>query len=254
MDFASGGFVSGNIIVTSMLIAALVAASLKARILDKNGIIAAALLGFFVGCLGHWTWLLLLLCFLLTSHIATKWRFEEKSERGLNESSDGHRGWINVAANGGMPALVTLIAFVAEDWESGLWLFAAAVAVATSDTWASEIGCLDNRVRMITTLKPCEAGTNGGFSPNGQIAAAVGGILIAVSALLANIIMFSTTGVYEPLICASAVAGLGFLGCQIDSVLGAVLENRGFLNKGSVNALSIITGVAIMWFGLGTPT
>jgi uncharacterized protein (TIGR00297 family) len=253
MDFASGGFVSGNIIVTSMLIAALVAASLQARILDKNGIIAAALLGFFVGCLGHWTWLLLLLCFLLSSHIATKWRFEEKSERGLNESSDGHRGWINVAANGGMPALVTLIAFLAEDWESGLWLFAAAVAVATSDTWASEIGCLDNRVRMITTLKPCEAGTNGGFSPNGQLAAAVGGILIGVSALLANIIMFSAS-VSEGLACAAVVAGLGFLGCQIDSVLGAVLENRGLLNKGSVNALSIIAGVALMWFYLGTPT
>jgi uncharacterized protein (TIGR00297 family) len=253
MDFASGGFVSGNIIVTSMLIAALVAASLQARFLDKNGIIAAALLGFFVGCLGHWTWLLLLLCFLLSSHIATKWRFEEKSERGLNESSDGHRGWINVAANGGMPALVTLIAFLAEDWESGLWLFAAAVAVATSDTWASEIGCLDNRVRMITTLKPCEAGTNGGFSPNGQLAAAVGGILIGVSALLANIIMFSAS-VSEGLASAAVVAGLGFLGCQIDSVLGAVLENRGLLNKGSVNALSIIAGVALMWFYLGTPT
>lgn len=253
MDFASGGFVSGNIIVTSMLIVALVAASLQARILDKNGIIAAALLGFFVGCLGHWTWLLLLLCFLLSSHIATKWRFEEKSERGLNESSDGHRGWINVAANGGMPALVTLIAFLAEDWESGLWLFAAAVAVATSDTWASEIGCLDNRVRMITTLKPCEAGTNGGFSPNGQLAAAAGGILIGVSALLANIVMFSAS-VSEGLACAAIVAGLGFLGCQIDSVLGAVLENRGLLNKGSVNALSIIAGVALMWFYLGTPT
>lgn len=253
MDFASGGFVSGNIIVTSMLIVALVAASLQARILDKNGIIAAALLGFFVGCLGHWTWLLLLLCFLLSSHIATKWRFEEKSERGLNESSDGHRGWINVAANGGMPALVTLIAFLAEDWESGLWLFAAAVAVATSDTWASEIGCLDDRVRMITTLKPCEAGTNGGFSPNGQLAAAAGGILIGVSALLANIVMFSAS-VSEGLACAAIVAGLGFLGCQIDSVLGAVLENRGLLNKGSVNALSIIAGVALMWFYLGTPT
>ena len=94
MDFTSGGFVSGNIVVTMMLIIGLVAASLRARILDKNGVIAAALLGFFVGCLGHWTWLLLLLCFLLSSHIATKWRFEEKTERGLNESSDGHRGWI----------------------------------------------------------------------------------------------------------------------------------------------------------------
>ncbi|CAI8269424.1 MAG: hypothetical protein CMA41_02795 [Euryarchaeota archaeon] len=252
MDFTSGGFVSGNIVVTMMLIIGLVAASLRARILDKNGVIAAALLGFFVGCLGHWTWLLLLLCFLLSSHIATKWRFEEKTERGLNESSDGHRGWINVAANGGMPALVALIAFIAEDWDNGLWMFAAAVAVATSDTWASEIGCLDNRVRMITTLKPCEAGVNGGFSPNGQLAAALGGILIGISALVANMVMLSSN-VSDSMVLAGIVAGLGFLGCQIDSVLGAVLENRGFLTKGSVNALSIIAGVGLMWFYLGTP-
>ena len=152
MDFTTGGLESGNVVITTLLIIALVAASLRARILDTQGVIAAALLGFFVGCLGHWTWLLLLLCFLLSSHVATKWRFEEKTQRGLNESSDGHRGWINVAANGGMPALVALLAFVLGDWEHGLWMFAAAVAVATSDTWASEIGCLDDRVRMITSF------------------------------------------------------------------------------------------------------
>lgn len=252
MDFTSGGFVSGNIIITTLLIVALVSASLRARILDKNGVIAAALLGFFVGSLGHWTWLLLLLCFLLSSHVATKWRFEEKTARGLNESSDGHRGWINVAANGGMPALVALLAFVLEDWEHGLWMFAAAVAVATSDTWASEIGCLDNRVRMITTFKPCEAGVNGGFSPNGQLAAAVGGILIGISALIASLVMFSLE-IGESIQLAGVVAGLGFIGCQIDSLLGAVLENRGFLTKGSVNALSIIAGVGLMWLYLGSP-
>ena len=252
MDFTTGGFVDGNLLVTSVLILGLITASLRANILDKQGIIAAAILGFFVGCLGHWTWLLLLLCFLLSSHIATKWRFEEKTERGLNESSDGHRGWINVAANGGMPALVALLTFLLEDWESGLWMFAAAVAVATSDTWASEIGCLDHRVRMITTLKPYEAGVNGGFSPNGQLAAAAGGLLIGVSALVASLVMFSAT-ISDQFMLASIVAGLGFLGCQIDSVLGAVLENRGFLTKGSVNALSIIAGVALMWIYLGTP-
>ena len=252
MDFTTGGFVDGNLLVTSVLILGLITASLRANILDRQGIIAAAILGFFVGCLGHWTWLLLLLCFLLSSHVATKWRFEEKTERGLNESSDGHRGWINVAANGGMPALVALLTFLLEDWESGLWMFAAAVAVATSDTWASEIGCLDDRVRMITTLKPCEAGVNGGFSPNGQLAAAAGGLLIGVSALVASLVMFSAT-ISDQFMLASIVAGLGFLGCQIDSVLGAVLENRGFLTKGSVNALSIIAGVALMWLYLGTP-
>lgn len=252
MDFTTGGFVDGNLLITSILIVGLIAASLRANILDKQGIIAAALLGLFVGFLGHWTWLLLLLCFLLSSHIATKWRFEEKTERGLNESSDGHRGWVNVAANGGMPALVALLTFLVNDWESGLWMFAAAVAVATSDTWASEIGCLDHRVRMITTLKPCEAGVNGGFSPNGQLAAAAGGLLIGASALVASLVMFSTS-ISDQIVIAGIVAGLGFLGCQIDSILGAVLENRGFLTKGSVNALSIIAGVALMWLYLGRP-
>ena len=252
MDFTTGGFVDGNLLITSILIVGLIAASLRANILDKQGIIAAALLGLFVGFLGHWTWLLLLLCFLLSSHIATKWRFEEKTERGLNESTDGHRGWINVAANGGMPALVALLTFVVGDWESGLWMFAAAVAVATSDTWASEIGCLDHRVRMITTLKPCEAGVNGGFSPNGQLAAAAGGLLIGASALVASLLMFSTS-ISDQIVISGIVAGLGFLGCQIDSILGAVLENRGFLTKGSVNALSIIAGVALMWLYLGRP-
>ena len=252
MDFTTGGFVDGNLLITSILIVGLIAASLRANILDKQGIIAAALLGLFVGFLGHWTWLLLLLCFLLSSHIATKWRFEEKTERGLNESTDGHRGWVNVAANGGMPALVALLTFLVNDWESGLWMFAAAVAVATSDTWASEIGCLDHRVRMITTLKPCEAGVNGGFSPNGQLAAAAGGLLIGASALVASLVMFSTS-ISDQIVLAGIVAGLGFLGCQIDSILGAVLENRGFLTKGSVNALSIIAGVALMWLYLGRP-
>ena len=252
MDFTTGGFVDGNLLITSILIVGLIAASLRANILDKQGIIAAALLGLFVGFLGHWTWLLLLLCFLLSSHIATKWRFEEKTERGLNESADGHRGWVNVAANGGMPALVALLTILVNDWESGLWMFAAAVAVATSDTWASEIGCLDHRVRMITTLKPCEAGVNGGFSPNGQIAAAAGGLLIGASALVASLVMFSAS-ISDQIVIAGIVAGLGFLGCQIDSILGAVLENRGLLTKGSVNALSIIAGVALMWLYLGRP-
>ena len=35
---------------------------------------------------------------------------------------------------------------------------------------------------MITTLKKCEPGLNGGFSPNGQIAALVGALLISLVA------------------------------------------------------------------------
>ena len=44
-----------------------------------------------------------------------------------------------------------------------------------------------------------------------------------------------------------AVLIIGFLGCQIDSLLGALFENRGLLTKGGVNALAITSGMLIMW-------
>ena len=48
-----------SIIITSVLVLGLVIAATKANILDKNGIIAAALLGLIVGGLGGWYWFLL---------------------------------------------------------------------------------------------------------------------------------------------------------------------------------------------------
>ncbi len=40
---------------------------------------------------------------------------------------------------------------------------------------------------------------------------------------------------------------IGWIGCQIDSLLGATLENRGLIGKGQVNALSIACGSLIAW-------
>ena len=249
MDVLQEGFTQGNLIVTSVIILGLVIISLKANILDKTGIISAALLGLVVGGMGHWSWLLILLGFLLSSHKATKWRFEEKMNLGLSESSDGHRSWGNVIANGGMPGLVALYAYLTDDWVNGLWLFSAAVAVASSDTFASEIGCLDSNVKLITTLKPCEQGVNGGYSPSGQKAAALGSVIISLLTFCAWFIVnisTVTSDIAWGISATIAIAIIGFLGCQVDSLLGAVLENRGFLTKGSVNALAISFGMIAM--------
>ena len=243
IDIMQPGLTEGNLIVTVGIIGVLILISEKFRVLDRLGVYAAAALGLVVGGLGHWTWLVLLLGFLGTSHKATKWRFDEKSAKGLCESSDGHRSWGNVVANGGLPGLVAIISWYLGDHDNGLWVFAAAVAVASADTFASEIGCLDNRVRMISTMKKCEPGLNGGFSPNGQLAAAVGSIFIAALALLSN-------QNYE---YALVVAIIGWLGCQVDSILGALLENRGLMTKGSVNAAAITSGIIAMWMYLGSP-
>ena len=243
IDIMQPGLEQGNMLVTFGIVGVLILISEKYRVLDRLGVYAAAALGIIVGALGHWTWLVILLGFLGTAHKATKWRFEEKAAKGLSESSDGHRSWGNVVANGGLPGLVAIIAFILDDHENGVWLFSAAVSVAAADTFASEIGCLDERVRMITTMKKCEPGLNGGFSPNGQLAALVGSTIIAVLAFVseANIEL------------AALVAVVGWLGCQIDSILGAVLENRGLMTKGTVNAAAITFGIVAMWWHLGFP-
>ena len=96
---------------------------------------------------------------------------------------------------------------------------------------------------MITTMKKCKPGLNGGFSPNGQIAAFVGSSIIALLAFASQ----------QDLTLAVMVAIIGWLGCQIDSVLGAVLENRGLMTKGTVNAAAITFGIIAMWWYLGFP-
>ena len=243
VDIMEPGLTQGNLLVTIGVVSVLVLISEKYRVLDRTGVYAAAALGITVGVLGHWTWLIILLGFLGTAHKATKWRFEEKASKGLSESSDGHRSWGNVVANGGLPGLVAIIAFLLDDHKNGIWLFSAAVSVAAADTFASEIGCLDNRVRMITTMKKCEAGLNGGFSPNGQIAALVGSSTIAILTFAAQ----------PDLTLAVMIAIIGWLGCQVDSILGAVLENRGYMTKGTVNAAAITFGIIAMWWHLGFP-
>jgi len=245
MDVFVSGPNTGNLVVTVGLVALLLVLSSRARMLDATGSKAAALLGLIVGGLGHWTWLLILLGFLLSSHKATKWRFDEKTALGLCESSDGHRGWTNVVANGAIPGLICIYAYLSEDWTNVVWIFGAAVAVAASDTFASEIGCLDPRVRMITTFKPCQQGENGGFSPNGQLAAAVGSSVVASLTALAWWLTVDA-GEAEAMQLTGMLALIGWLGCQIDSYLGALLENRGYLTKGSVNALAITGGVVLM--------
>ena len=247
MDYLTEGINQGNLIISCMIIVVLVIGSTKARVLDSSGVAAAVFVGLTVGVLGHWIWLLILLSFLASSHLATKWKFEEKKARNMSESDDGHRSWMNVIANGGIPTLIATLAFLTENWEQGIWVFGAAVAVATSDTFASEFGCLDDNVRMITNFKKCEAGINGGFSRTGQIAALLGAAIMSVLTLIAWFATNKSASMDLGIQNSIAVLIIGFLGCQIDSLLGALFENRGILTKGGVNALAITSGMLIMW-------
>ena len=113
---------------------------------------------------------------------------------------------------------------------AGFALGLAALAEAAADTVSSEIGqVLGGRPRMITTLRLVEAGTDGGVTLIGTCAGSIAGAIVAgigTLALRGGMEMFWISGL-------GAVFGLLF-----DSLLGATLERRGWLNNDGVNFLS----------------
>ena len=115
-----GGLDEVNLMVSISLVLILTVVSKIRNILDGSGIATAIILGTIVGVMGHWTWLLILLGFLAAGSAATKWRWEEKSEKGFAESEDGHREWSNVVANGGVPGIIAVFAFFNQSWDTGL--------------------------------------------------------------------------------------------------------------------------------------
>ncbi|RLF62377.1 MAG: hypothetical protein DRN31_04145, partial [Thermoplasmata archaeon] len=146
----------------------------------------------------------------------------------------------NVIANGIVPAAVALFALKFSP-EKMIVPFTVAIAVATSDTFASEIGVISDKVYLITNLKKTEVGTNGGVSWLGEAASVLGAAIISISA-------FILVGMEPKWVVFSII--MGFVGCQIDSVLGATLQggvksreeqlpSDAVLTNSDVNLLSI---------------
>jgi len=231
---------------------AMAVATYVRRIFDFSGSASAFVVGVVIGVCGHVLWLLLLLLFLITSFGATKFRFEWKARQGFQEGVKGERTWRNVAANGAIPTLIAVVSFLSdhsgrfgdflpEDIAS--FMFVSAIAVAASDTAASEIGIIDPRVYMITTFERVPRGTDGGISLTGQFAAFVAaGFASAMSyvvfAGLDESLLAGPKTLFIPMLC-------GFLGCQIDSVIGATLERAKRIGKLGNNFVSIGLGTLV---------
>jgi uncharacterized protein (TIGR00297 family) len=99
-----------------------------------------------------------------------------------------------------------------------------ALAAASSDTWATEIGTLfGGTPRMITTGKAVEPGMSGGVSAAGFGAAFAGAGFIALTGA------FAISQHHARLAMAAAIGGFG--GCLVDSLIGATLQSKRFCGR-----------------------
>lgn len=240
------------VLLTIVLCTSLATLAYFKGVLTWDGSVAAWGVGFIIGIFGDILWLFLLLIFLVTSFAATRYKFKLKEEKGVQEGVKGERRFTNVMANGFAPSVVALTSsFVAPEMKTlaGL-VFVSSVAVAGSDTLASEIGVLSPHTWNITNLKPVKAGTDGGVSFLGEGAALLAALYTAFAALVLLNFIPGLLGWHDITLAATAatfaiITVVGFVGCQVDSVLGATLENRGAISKKTVNLVSTTLGAVL---------
>lgn len=188
--------------------------SLYFKVLSKKGTIAAVIIGAIIIFSTKIEWFLLLFLFLILGFAATKFKFGYKEKRQLHEGGNGMRRVSNVIANG-LPPAVAAFLVVAFPMQKMAIPFTVSIAVAMSDTFASEIGVLSNNAYMITNLKKVDPGVNGAISWLGQGCALLGSSIIGIASFF--LLDLQLKWVLTVII-------LGFIGCQIDSLLGATLQ------------------------------
>lgn len=216
--------------------AGLLWASWMCRWLSASGVVAAALVGLALAAGLGGRGLALLVFFFVSSSLLTRRtaratvRVEEGDRRG--------RAGGQVLANGAIATFAALAAAL-EAWplEPAALAASGALAAATADTWASEIGEWAARsTRLVTTWRRVPPGTNGAVSWPGTLAGATGALVLAVLAAL----VFADGGWVVPV----AVAGVA--GMSVDSLLGATLEGRwAWLGNDAVNWAGTCSGALL---------
>jgi uncharacterized protein (TIGR00297 family) len=120
-------------------------------------------------------------------------------------------------------------------------LFVGSIATAAGDTVAGEIGMTTSAPVLITTFEIVPRGTNGGITWEGEVAAFVGSLIVAGAASAMGVITL-------PMVAVCSMAG--FIGTNVDSLVGATLENGGYIGNAGTNLIATLCGglVALVFF------
>lgn len=195
----------------------------KRRSLTKSGAFGAVATGTSIFGLGGWSWGLTLIYFFISSTLLSHFREKEKAHTAADKFSKGsQRDIAQVAANGGLASLYAAAAGTTRSaplQETLQVAFAGALATATADTWATELGVLSpHKPRLLTTGQPVAPGTSGGVTLLGSVASALGAFTL-------GLVLRATQGSRRSVAALPFIALIsGLSGNLCDSLLGATVQ------------------------------
>ena len=182
----------------------------KMRSLNGGGAVTAFVMGIFIFGTGGVQWIAPILAFFVLSSILSK--LGKKSAEATQKGSN--RDVLQVLANGGVPMIIAIVHFF-HPFDLAYVMYLGAIAAATADTWATEIGFFSkNDPRHILNFRSVGKGTSGGVTLLGFVGSIFGAGVIA---LIGRVVTGGAVPVVWILIA-------GFVGSFVDSVLGGSVQ------------------------------
>jgi uncharacterized protein (TIGR00297 family) len=203
------------------------------RVADVSGLFSGAIVGIILIVFADARWFIIMLAFLILGSAATRYRYELKAADGIAQSHGGVRGYVNVFSNSLAGVTGAILYGLSGGNPLALALFLGSVATAAADTVGGEIGMTGRDPVLITTLEPVPRGTNGGVTLLGEAASLAAAGVIALAGYLLGL-----GGI--ALLASATIAG--FAGANVDSLVGALLENRGYIGNAGTNLLATLAG------------
>ena len=201
--------------------------SLLTRKITVVGVFVGTLITFALMLSFGWLGLVGIAAFFTLGTAISVWKRKDKQRLGLAEANAGRRSFPNVLANAGVPFFLSVISFFlpveSKNYEV---MMMASLAAALSDTVSSELGNIyGSRFINILNLKRGVRGEDGMISLEGSLSGLVaaftmGLVYLVFDGELASVLIITVAG---------------FVGNLSDSLLGATLQRRGFLNNHTVN-------------------